>query len=940
MIQDVDLSKDKRELTYQQDSFSVTATVVSSSNIQDGHQYVIYTSNSDNYYAMTHYSEGRNADLVYGVQIDASATTGRSFTEQDYGSSIVWTAHRVNVQGTAYYTFYFADVSNYTQDISKTPTIHYVDEEGNELEVENGRDWSDNYTSSPAFLIYDIDGYDYVKTTLEEVGGSEIRPILKKFAGNWQYTTSTDQSTSINWSNIPDDSQESNRLEDIYVVYKKAPEPVTGGTPKVKESSATKEPATPGIHKDSTPNGDGTNTLSLSITGDTSPLEVEKLTDVIVIFDTSTSMRRHMGTSTTTYESNSTPVGEYTDQKTRMWIAADAVNSLAETLIGDNTEYKDSAGNKLIRMSLISFNRNADIEISDDGGFTDNITTYKNAVNGLTTEAGTNWEYALDTANHLAIDPERATFVIFVTDGNPSYRTSRGNMLTSDGYPETVYDDHLDVNTANNYYFYRSLKYFGALDENDERNYNTAVVEAQSIVAHSKNLYCIGIGNDDKCMRNQRMGRKCLYLSWPYEVVNGTMTIYEHGHDFTVTENVDGGSTYHWELTADIYCPMVITDSSKGYESPTTVMLKKVSSSDSYDYAIDGGYYKIQSGTATLTATNIRRSNLNLVKQVVDSSGNVVTSAQLFEFTISIDDPMINAPTASGQDIWFSVQTDPNDINTVIKDLEVTGAFPEINDDSHTGFYYIRDNTSFTVKMQPGWNLRFTNLPTGATYSISESDVPGYSFVEAAVNNGGTFSIAEGTTGNGVINKPNTQYTVTYKNQTITQNISIWKTDLDHTVITTGASFALYSTDDYDDDTGLVKDGATAVTSGTTGENGILTLGSLAVGEYRLVETQAPAGYSPAESAIKIFVTADDVTAIQGTSYAEVARNVEGNEYRQYWVTGQEDNTWQIRVWNNYGATLPSTGGTGTNLIYLIGFMFTGIACTGLVMRKRQKNML
>jgi len=216
------------------------------------------------------------------------------------------------------------------------------------------------------------------------------------------------------------------------------------------------------IHKDSTPNGDGTNTLSLSITGDTSPLEVEKLADVIVIFDTSTSMRRHMGTSTTTYESNETPVGNYSDHNTRMWIAADAVN-------------------------------------------------------GLTTEAGTNWEYALDTANHLAIDPERATFVIFVTDGNPSYRTSRGNMLTLDGYPETVDDDHLDVNTANNYYFYRTLKYFGALDENDERNDNTAVVEAQSIVAHSKNLYCIGIGNDDKCKRNQRMGRKCLYLSWPYE---------------------------------------------------------------------------------------------------------------------------------------------------------------------------------------------------------------------------------------------------------------------------------------------------------------------------------------------------------------------------------------------------------------------------------------
>jgi len=239
--------------------------------------------------------------------------------------------------------------------------------------------------------------------------------------------------------------------------------------------------------------------------------------------------------------------------------------------------------------------------------------------------------------------------------------------------------------------------------------------------------------------------------------------------------------------------------------------------------------------------------------------------------------------------------------------------------------------------MQPGWNLRFTNLPTGTTYSISESDVSGYSFVEAAVDNEGIFSIGEGTTGNGVISKPNTQYTVTYKNQTVTQNISIWKTDTDHTAITSGASFALYRADDYDDDTGVVKDGANAVTSGTTGENGILTLGSLAVGEYRLVETQVPVGYSPLDSAIKIFVNPGDVTAIQGTSYAEVARNEEGNEYRQYWVAGQEDDTWQIRVWNSFGVELPSTGGIGTKLIYLIGLMLTGIAGIDLVMRKNKE---
>ena len=163
-------------------------------------------------------------------------------------------------------------------------------------------------------------------------------------------------------------------------------------------------------------------------------------------------------------------------------------------------------------MSLISFNRSAKLE----QGFTENITTYKNKVNGLTTNSGTNWEAALRTANQLEVDPERATFVIFVTDGNPSYRIARGNTLDLDGYPDTVYDGNVDVYSSNSYYIYRTLQNFGALDENDERNFSPAVLDAQSIVSHNKNLYCIGIGNSAGITRLQvirqvyRKGRQSL----------------------------------------------------------------------------------------------------------------------------------------------------------------------------------------------------------------------------------------------------------------------------------------------------------------------------------------------------------------------------------------------------------------------------------------------
>lgn len=375
-----------------------------------------------------------------------------------------------------------------------TPTVHYVyvDENGTtELAVENGRDWESDTTTTPAFLIYDIEGYAYVKTTLKSVDGNEIRPILRRnSSGVWQYTTSTEQRDAITWTPLPDG-------QDIYVVYKKAPDPVKGGTPKVKESSATEDPVDPVIHKESISNGDGTNTIGLSITADTSPLEVEKLADVIVIFDTSTSMRRKMGTSTQTYYNDNTPASAQEGEQTRLYLASQAVDKLADLLIGENTAFKDSAGNKLIRMSLISFDRDAVEQI----GFTDNVNDYKTKVDALTTHQGANWEAALDKANYMAVDPERASFVIFVTDGNPSYRLNRGNTLTLEGYPGTVDDAHVDVYADRSYYVYRAFQYFGALREDDARNYNTAVVDARSIVDNNKILFCIGIGNAEGMRR-------------------------------------------------------------------------------------------------------------------------------------------------------------------------------------------------------------------------------------------------------------------------------------------------------------------------------------------------------------------------------------------------------------------------------------------------------
>ena len=82
---------------------------------------------------------------------------------------------------------------------------------------------------------------------------------------------------------------------------------------------------------------------------------------------------------------------------------------------------------------------------------------------------------------------------------------------------------------------------------------------------------------------------------------------------------------------------------------------------------------------------------------------------------------------------------------------------------------------------------------------------------------------------------------------------------------------------------------------------------------------------------MEIFVYPDRVTGMQGTGNMQIKQ---AEDYSD--IT--DKSTTVLRVWNNPGVSLPSTGGPGTNLFYLIGIMLTGLAGVGLVMKRRRRN--
>ena len=214
-----------------------------------------------------------------------------------------------------------------------------------------------------------------------------------------------------------------------------------------------------------TDGGDGDQyTLNLTASGDSTSSTVTTATpaDIVLVMDKSGSMKGDL-------DSN----------------AKKAANALAGKLLtAENSALPEG---QQVRMAVVTFSTNASLKQN----FTIDVSEINNAVKG-NPEGGTNWEAALKQANDLQGRSGVKKHIIFLSDGNPTYRTSSyGGSCYSYSYlwgghytPQPEYTTKATCKAAGYYWLGEnpdggSDDAYGAGDSDDYGfNYAAALAEA------------------------------------------------------------------------------------------------------------------------------------------------------------------------------------------------------------------------------------------------------------------------------------------------------------------------------------------------------------------------------------------------------------------------------------------------------------------------------
>lgn len=376
-------------------------------------------------------------------------------------------------------------------------------------------------------------------------------------------------------------------------------------------------------------------------------------------------------------------------------------------------------------------------------------------------------------------------------------------------------------------------------------------------------------------------------------------------------------------------------------------------------------------GTTTAQNNTATFNNLELGYYLVDSSVGALCSLDTTNPSVTIKEkngqPTVEKKVSSTVDNGYGRSNDVNIGGKVYFQTTITaqaGAQKYVlHDKMDEGFTFANDiqvklndskvgNQDYSIYLKDTENqdkttdectfeIKFTNEFCD---KLKENDKI-YVTYTATLNHKAFIGIKNDNEGSGNTNATKITYgvnnkeSVESKTQTYTYQIPVFKYTGNDQEPLAGAKFSLFTTEMEGDAIKLVQNtgtqeyrlaikgesGVTEVTEIKTTDTGRFSIQGLKPGNYWLEETAAPKGYNKLKKRIKIAVGEHGAITIDGNYNAD--GTVSGGNLKA-----------EVGVENKTGTVLPSTGGAGTTMIYLVGAVLVLGSGVVLVTKRRVKG--
>ncbi|MGN0055448.1 MAG: SpaA isopeptide-forming pilin-related protein [Atopobiaceae bacterium] len=621
------------------------------------------------------------------------------------------------------------------------------------------------------------------------------------------------------------------------------------------------------------------------------------------------------GTSTLYYRSGyrySEYTGERYSQKSnqvgsRLDAAKSAINAAAKSVLDQNSQDNVATWIKLITFST---------KVVSDSDWSTDYSSFSTAVNNMSAEGGTNWQDALARAQADASGRDGNTYVIFVSDGLPSFR--------NDAYGASPDD-------RNDGYNSRYGVWGNGNTDPYNRNFDTANAVASQMAQSGITIYSINAFGEATTMQNLPGD---YYAANDQDQLNDALskivkqiTNARSYKKVKITDTLSGDVVSGTASNGDIDALTVkvtdkdgndVTSSQKDLPKPTvngqtiTWEFGDTPLQDGYTYSVTADVKLTERAYTdaaalmngdTATSKNIKKDG-NTVKAYsnTDSKNNKVDYT---EFTTTNGNPDPGSDKPGSVNFNRPTVNVPVSTLTVSKTWDGDGAKSDVTaniqqDDN-------KDYKTLTLSQDNDWSstIYVPGCPKGHTYSVTEASNPSGWVLESY-----KWGVVDANTqaATGTI-KGQQSATATITNKLVTYGFRVLKTNGSGSDATPlqGATFTLTPEGDR-----------------VTGEDGIASWSQLTPGTYTIVETHVPTGYQKLDGSHTLVIRQDG-TATWDDKPITPSVGKDGTTY------------FQVKVDNNSVANLPATGSIGVWPLLAGGVALVAAGVAFVIFRRREQ---